>query len=165
MWESSANVSEHFQSIWQPWVRAPWNCAHFCAFRGRGLIVRFCLLSRSAQDSPKFLYIQMELCSTRTLREWIRQKNENQNQERNEEKSLSIFRQIVSGVEYIHSRKFIHRDLKVRQTPSNPVRGGTSPEADVALFLPAAASKHLVPPKWRGEDWRLWPGHCRSLWG
>lgn len=58
----------------------------------------------------------MELCSTTTLRKWI-----DQYQGRKEERLL-VFTQIVSGVEYIHSCKFIHRDLKVRWTPPNPVR-------------------------------------------
>lgn len=130
---------------------------------GRSLIFWFWLLSRSPQESPqKYLYIEMELCSSNNLRSWILKKNRNQSQESKEE-SLSIFRQIVSGVEYFHSKNLVHRDLKVRWAPSKPMWGGTSP--DVASFLPTAARKHHVQPNERGEDRRLWPGHCWNFWG
>uniref|UniRef100_A0A3B4ZUR6 non-specific serine/threonine protein kinase n=1 Tax=Stegastes partitus TaxID=144197 RepID=A0A3B4ZUR6_9TELE len=74
--------------------------------------------SRSSSDSSaKYLYIQMELCDTRTLRVWIDEKNAQnvkkslQDSKRREE-SLAIAQQLVSGVEYFHSKKLIHRDLK-----------------------------------------------------
>ncbi|CAI9598514.1 unnamed protein product, partial [Staurois parvus] len=55
----------------------------------------------------KCLFIQMEWCAKGTLEEWI---------ERMEKvdklKSLTVSQQIVDGVEYIHSRNLIHRDLK-----------------------------------------------------
>lgn len=104
----------------------------------------------------------MELCSSKNLRSWILRENRAESQERKEE-SLSIFRQIVSGVEYFHSKDLVHRDLKVRWAPSKPVWGGTSP--DVAWFLPTAARKHHFQPNERGEDRRLWLGHCWNFWG
>lgn len=128
MWESSCNVSEHFNVINKVFgnhgfifpriMDAHFELCSFLCFRCF-LIVWFCLLSRSDLDSPKYLYIEMELCSAKTLRTWIIKMNANQKQERKEQ-SLSIFRQIVNGVEYIHSTDLIHRDLKVRSTPSNP---------------------------------------------
>lgn len=62
----------------------------------------------------------MELCSTETLKNWIEKRNEKNGQdtERGEE-ALNLAEQIVAGVEYIHQKKLIHRDLKVRQCSYN----------------------------------------------
>ncbi|XP_073483797.1 interferon-induced, double-stranded RNA-activated protein kinase-like isoform X2 [Aquarana catesbeiana] len=55
----------------------------------------------------KCLFIQMEWCAKGTLEDWIERM-----QKIEKLKSLDIFQQIVDGVEYIHSKKLIHRDLK-----------------------------------------------------
>ncbi|XP_005473989.1 interferon-induced, double-stranded RNA-activated protein kinase [Oreochromis niloticus] len=74
-----------------------------------------CSASQSSTGSPKkCLYIQMELCDTKTLRHWIDERNKkksSQNSKRRLE-SLNIVQQMVSGIEYIHSKNLIHRDLK-----------------------------------------------------
>lgn len=84
----------------------------------------------------KFLYIEMELCDN-TLQEWIQKKNKEesiQDSDRREE-SLDIAQEIVSGVKYIHDKKLIHRDLKVKRSEENHESGHVSREADVSLFF------------------------------
>ncbi|XP_062422587.1 interferon-induced, double-stranded RNA-activated protein kinase-like isoform X3 [Pungitius pungitius] len=70
--------------------------------------------SQATDDSSaKYFYIQLELCDTKTLKDWIDEKNKESLQDpKRREEGLRIVQQIVSGVEYIHSKKHIHRDLK-----------------------------------------------------
>uniref|UniRef100_A0A3P8U7Y0 Protein kinase domain-containing protein n=1 Tax=Amphiprion percula TaxID=161767 RepID=A0A3P8U7Y0_AMPPE len=73
--------------------------------------------STTSKSSTKYLYIQMELCDTRTLRVWIDERNTQNVKKslrdfRRREESVIIAQQIVSGVEYFHSKRLIHRDLK-----------------------------------------------------
>ncbi|CAM4648362.1 interferon-induced, double-stranded RNA-activated protein kinase isoform X1 [Lepidochelys kempii] len=69
--------------------------------------------SSLSRPRPDFLcdclFIQMEFCEKGTLDGWIDEKRGKKNYQ---EESLIKFRQIVTGVEYIHSKGFIHRDLK-----------------------------------------------------
>ncbi|XP_034056500.1 interferon-induced, double-stranded RNA-activated protein kinase-like isoform X1 [Gymnodraco acuticeps] len=71
--------------------------------------------SQSIEDpSAKYLYIQMELCKTKTLTKWIEEKNTQSLQDsKRRQESVTIAQQIVSGVEYIHCKGHFHRDLKV----------------------------------------------------
>lgn len=52
----------------------------------------------------------MEFCEQGTLEKWIEKKREDQ---KYYEMAQNKFLQIVKGVQYIHSEKLIHRDLKV----------------------------------------------------
>ncbi|XP_047738255.1 LOW QUALITY PROTEIN: eukaryotic translation initiation factor 2-alpha kinase-like [Hyalella azteca] len=63
--------------------------------------------SRGPQD---YLYIQMELCDPKTLKDWLMQ-----NTERPKTKVLKFFLDIVNAVEHVHDKQMMHRDLK----PSN----------------------------------------------
>ncbi|KAF4794930.1 eukaryotic translation initiation factor 2 alpha kinase 2 [Turdus rufiventris] len=55
------------------------------------------------------LFIQMEFCEKGTLENWIAKNREDQEYHA---KAQNKFLQIVKGVEYIHSKDLIHRDLK-----------------------------------------------------
>uniref|UniRef100_A0A668UUP4 Protein kinase domain-containing protein n=1 Tax=Oreochromis aureus TaxID=47969 RepID=A0A668UUP4_OREAU len=69
--------------------------------------------SQSSTGSPKkCLYIQMELCDTKTLLDWIEDWYTKKSNSKRREESLNIAQQMVSGIKYIHSKKLIHRDLK-----------------------------------------------------
>ncbi|XP_028845810.1 interferon-induced, double-stranded RNA-activated protein kinase-like [Denticeps clupeoides] len=61
-------------------------------------------------SSAEFLYIQMELCRG-NLRLRIDEWNTKGNPDRRQN-ALRYIHQILLGVEYIHSKKLIHRDLK-----------------------------------------------------
>lgn len=62
------------------------------------------------------LYIQMQLCRTVTLADWIREKNQ-QHKATDDlafrvKNAASIFKQISRGLDHIHQQGIIHRDLK-----------------------------------------------------
>ncbi|XP_061693979.1 interferon-induced, double-stranded RNA-activated protein kinase isoform X2 [Syngnathoides biaculeatus] len=77
--------------------------------------------SHSSTNLPKrYLYIQMELCDSNTLRKLINDMNtRNVSPTQRGKSSFAIIQQIVSGVKYIHAKKLIHRDLK----PANILLG------------------------------------------
>ncbi|KAJ3178871.1 hypothetical protein HDU85_005067 [Gaertneriomyces sp. JEL0708] len=63
---------------------------------------------RSVQRRFRILYIQMEYCERKTLRDVI-------SEGLDEDESWRLFRQVLEGLAHIHSQGMIHRDLK----PSN----------------------------------------------
>ena len=66
---------------------------------------------RIKQEKSKiFLYIQMQLCQQETLKEWLTANSSC----RDYKKVLDIYRQVVSAVKFVHDRRMMHRDLKVK---------------------------------------------------
>jgi len=61
------------------------------------------------------LYIQMELCTSKTLSDWIQNREFSALKNDHYVKAIQVFKQILEGLSHIHSRDIIHRDLK----PSN----------------------------------------------
>ncbi|GMT16031.1 hypothetical protein PFISCL1PPCAC_7328, partial [Pristionchus fissidentatus] len=57
-------------------------------------------------DNATYMYIQMELC-TLSLANWL----SNNSTPRNLERMKLWLKQLVEAVDYIHSKKFMHRDL------------------------------------------------------
>ncbi|NWU17964.1 E2AK2 kinase, partial [Cephalopterus ornatus] len=65
--------------------------------------------SPTSEKTILCLFIQMEFCEQGTLEKWIGENRECLNYH---EMAQNKFLQIMKGVEYIHSQKLIHRDLK-----------------------------------------------------
>ncbi|XP_061564070.1 eukaryotic translation initiation factor 2-alpha kinase 1 [Cololabis saira] len=68
------------------------------------------------------LYIQMQLCD-RSLKDWISERNNQPKEQQisnclydcvDAKHTLNLLRRILEGVEYIHSKGIMHRDLKPR---------------------------------------------------
>lgn len=59
------------------------------------------------------LYIQMELCN-RTLKQWLEERNTTVSHLTGDDARANkrLFKQILQGVQYIHSKNLLHRDLK-----------------------------------------------------
>ena len=59
------------------------------------------------------LFIQMQLCRTETLADWIRTRNKDPpTLDRRLQASAQVFRQVVDGLQHVHSKGIVHRDLK-----------------------------------------------------
>ncbi|XP_018930727.2 interferon-induced, double-stranded RNA-activated protein kinase-like [Cyprinus carpio] len=68
-------------------------------------------VKRVILTSRTYLFIQMEFCEGGTLTDWIQARNQMEKQ-RTTAEIHKIFDEIITGVEYIHAKKLIHRDLK-----------------------------------------------------
>uniref|UniRef100_A0A8C3WS46 Eukaryotic translation initiation factor 2 alpha kinase 2 n=1 Tax=Catagonus wagneri TaxID=51154 RepID=A0A8C3WS46_9CETA len=63
----------------------------------------------TSRSKTRCLFIQMEYCDKGTLEQWI---DSQRGKEPDKYLALEFFEQITTGVQYIHSKQLIHRDLK-----------------------------------------------------
>ncbi|XP_057635044.1 interferon-induced, double-stranded RNA-activated protein kinase isoform X1 [Chionomys nivalis] len=65
--------------------------------------------SDSSRSKTQCLFIQMEFCDKGTLEDWMADEEQRKT---DKDLRLEFFQQITTGVDYIHSKALIHRDLK-----------------------------------------------------
>lgn len=59
------------------------------------------------------LFIQMQLCNPSTLADWIRKRNQSATTHSSRAgPAIHIFSQLVSGIQHVHEKGILHRDLK-----------------------------------------------------
>lgn len=78
----------------------------------------------SNEDIPvvkTYVYIQMELCRGQNLYEWIQS-----TPDRTKEDVIMKYGQVLDAVEYMHRKRFFHRDLKVSTLKHS--KGTSKPE-------------------------------------
>ncbi|XP_012509334.1 PREDICTED: interferon-induced, double-stranded RNA-activated protein kinase isoform X3 [Propithecus coquereli] len=63
-----------------------------------------------SRPETKCLFIQMEFCDKGTLEQWMDSRSA---KNLDKELALKFFEQITTGVDYIHFKQLIHRDLKI----------------------------------------------------
>lgn len=64
---------------------------------------------RRCRHTTRCLFIQMEFCDKGTLEQWMEKRSQSKV---DKALTLELYEQIVTGVDYIHSKGLIHRDLK-----------------------------------------------------
>lgn len=86
------------------------------------------------------LHIQMQLCGS-TLRNWLDSRNNygySPSNNISHADNVSIFQQILRGVEYIHSNNIVHRDLKPRNvfisTSTHPLSPSSNLHVQIGDF-------------------------------
>lgn len=97
--------------------------------------------SVAEHQSPRMLCIQMEYCDNSTLRHFI----DGNHLINNQTEAWRIFAEILSGLQYIHESRIIHRDIKplnIFLTSQNEVKIG---DFGLATVVPVNPRKKKIP--------------------
>jgi MAP/microtubule affinity-regulating kinase len=119
-------------------------------------------------DTRMNVNLVMEMCNGKSLYHYIKKK---ENMRLPEDECRVIFRQIVSGISYLHENEIVHRDLKLDNILVDPQDNHRIKIIDFGFSIKAAADQKLSlfcgtphymdPDISRKKDYN---GHAADVW-